>query len=236
MIDPAGLASWLDPLASRDQGQDEPEHAQATRILDLVRRLAARQAPVLPAFEQPGSASVVAMSIGADVAQQLAPRRPETLVVVEIAAAVLAAPWLSGQHDQESALVRGLRVADRLLPRDDLDMGRDTGTWGAIAGAMGIAADRARDGIATVACSAASLALTPVTSSHLDVSYCALRVGHASASALLAVSLADAGFVADPQAIDELHDRLGVVPAAAQEERADRIARVAVRAMEVTVR
>lgn len=230
MTDP-GATGWLAHLASPGWGEDEGERVEAERILDLVRRLAAHQAPILPAFEQSGSASLTAMGIGIEVARQLPPR-PESLVVVEIGAAVLAAPWLSDERGRRRALALGLRAADQLLPPGDLDVGRDTGTWGAIAGAMAIAADRAPKEIAVIASSAASLVLAPVSVTHADGGYCALRVGHASASALLAVAIVDSGFVGDPQAIDELRDRLGVAGAPAETIRPDRIARIGIRAME----
>ena len=164
------------------------------------------------------------------------PPRPEALVAVEIGAAVLAAPWLRDEALRESALVRGLRVAERLLPPGALDLGRDTGTWGAIAGAMAIAVDRARGEIAQIAWTAASLALAPVTVARTDIGYGALRVGHAAASALTAVSLVDSGFVGDPQAIDELRQRLGVEQQPADDHRRDTIARVGLAAMEEAIR
>lgn len=234
MTDP-GATGWLADLASPGWREDEGERVEAERILDLVQRLAAHRAPFLPAFEQAGSASFAAMGIGIEVARQLPPR-PESLVVVEVGAAVLAAPWLSENRVRQRALALGLRAADRLLPPGDLDVGRDTGTWGAIAGAMAIAADRAPKEIAVIASSAASLALAPAGVTQADVEYRALRVGHASASALLAAMLVDAGFVSDRQAIDELRDRLGIAGAPAETDRPDPIARIGMRAMEEAVR
>jgi len=230
-----GAAGWLADLASPGWGEDESEGSEAARILDLVQRLAAHQAPILPAFERSGSVSLVAMGIGIDVARQL-PQRVEALVVVEIGATVLAAPWLSDARARERALARGLRAADRLLPPGDLDVGRDTGTWGAIAGATAIAAGRAPEEIGSIVSSAASLALAPASVTQADVEYCALRVGHASASALLAAVLVDSGFVGDPQAIDELRDRLGIPGAPAETGRPDPIARIGTGAMEEALR
>lgn len=230
MTDP-GATGWLAYLASSAEGEDESEGGGAARILDLVQRLAAHQAPILPTFAHSGSASLVAMGLGIDVARQL-PLRAEALVVVEIGAAVLAAPWLSDERARERTLAVGLHAADRLLPPGDLDIGRDTGTWGAIAGATAISAGRAPREIASIVSSAASLALAPVSVTQADVEYCALRVGHASASALLATSLVDSGMVGDPQAIDELRDRLGIAGAPAEMVRPDPIARIGIRAME----
>lgn len=235
MSDPTGIAAWLDQSTAPRQAQEGHERPHAARILDLMRRLGARQSPILPRFDEEASAhSLAALSIGTVVAQQL-PARPEALLVAEIGAAVLAAPWLSDEFAQEAALERGLGVADRLLPVGP-ELGRDTGTWGAIAGAVAVASDRAPEEIAQIACAAASLALAPVVVSQADIGYSALRVGHAAASALIAVSLVDAGFVSDSQAIDELRSRLGVDHEPASDRDREAMARVALKAMAEAMR
>ena len=212
MSPPQALEPWPDEplIAHREDQAINP--ATAARILELVAVLSTRGSDTTPDFgPDPGgslaalqNATTVALAVGPDVGG---------LVVVEAAAAVLAAPWLADRDARTACLLDALQVAGELLPPGRPEPGRDTGTWGGVAAAIGIGRRDRPDQMRQIACIAASLALAAVPATEGDKAYLAIRSGHAAASAVLAVTLADAGFVGDLQAIDELRKRLGTTAA-----------------------
>jgi hypothetical protein len=86
----------------------------------------------------------------------------------------------------------------------------------------------------SVACLAAALALESVPNAAAGHGYLATRAGHASSIALLAVALADAGFVDDPQSLATLESRLRV-PARTGRVEEGRLARLAIELLERSV-
>ncbi len=179
-----------------------PESAAiGARILSAVRLLIG---PV-----QPEEGSTQAMRLAMAAARRIEPGVPG-VIALEVASAAMAAPWLSEEQEARAVWI-GLALAGRLVPGSLLDASRDTGTWGAIGGAVGIDTARGLGRGATVANLAASLALEAVTLRTDDLpGYVAIRAGHAASVAILAVMLADAGFVADPEAIGTLDGRLNL--------------------------
>lgn len=181
----------------------EQEVAVGARAVAVLRRLAQRDDVALE--EGPVAAQRLAV-----VAARHVEQRVDALMAVEIGSAALAAPWLATEESRAEAIGTGMRVAERLLPVTDVDPGRDCGSWGAVAGAVAIDAGRGLRRSEWVAGLAAALVLESIPDVALVDGYIALRVGYAASTALVAVMLADAGFVADPESLATLGERLGV--------------------------
>lgn len=235
MSHPDGGVGAVDRLLDELGTPSDDERQLGVRILAAVGVLAARPLPFGPAAEGDPGGSLTAQSVATTVALAVRPRA-DVLIVVEIAAAALSAPWLADDAARLQALVAGLRIAGRLLPDGLLDAGRDSGSWGAIAAGVGVAPRDDREEQARIAYIAASLALAPVPVADNDEAYLAMRSGHAAASALLAVTLASAGFVGDVEAIDSLHERLGVASASGPRRGAVELARAGLELLEQPVR
>lgn len=190
-------------------GLDRPtadERRVGARIVVAVRSLASRDGV------SPARGSTAALRLASAAANQVEPYLA-ALIAAEVASAAMAAPWLADDGARADATWTALRVVERLVPStDDGDPGRDAGTWGAIGAAVALDASRGLDRATTVASLAASLVLEPVPRSATGHRYLALRAGHAASIAILAVTLADAGFVDDPQALATLDARLGLGP------------------------
>lgn len=188
----------------------EEERAVSRRILEAVRNLAASAGDARKQLESDPSGSSTALHLATSAARALGPLpRTAALVTVEVASSVLGAPWIASESVCERAIAKGLSLAGRVVPHEDGDAGRDVGTWGGIAGAVAIDPYGTSERWAVVASIAASLALAPVSLASSGHDYAALRAGHGAASAVVAVLLADAGFVGDPEAVETLRERLG---------------------------
>jgi len=230
-----GAVSAVDRLLDVLGTPGDEERRLGVRILKAVGVLAASPLPFVPAAEGDPGGSLTAQSVATTVALAVRPQA-DVLIVVEIAAAALSAPWLADDAARLQALVAGLRIAGRLLPDGVLDAGRDSGSWGAIAGGVGVAPRDDREEQARIAYIAASLTLAPVPVADNDDAYLAMRSGHAAASALLAVTLASAGFVGDVEAIDSVHERLGVASESGPRRGAVELARAGLELLEKAVR
>ncbi len=235
MSRPGASVAGPDALLAVLDDEKGPDRQSAARILELVVALAAAPAPFIARVEDDPRGSMTAFRIATTAARTLA-AHPESLVVVEVAAAVQSAPWITDDASRLEAMVDGLRVAGRLLPGGALDVGRDTGSWGAIAGAVGVGRRARPDLMRQIALIAGSLSLAPVAAGEVDDAYLAVRAGHAAASALLAVTLAEAGFVGDVQAIDELQDRLRVSDQVGEGRNVAELAAHALERMEAAIR
>lgn len=199
------------------------------RILAAVRILASREGVA------PAHGPTAALRLASAAARHAEPR-VAGLTAVEVAAAAMAAPWPPDDDARAVATWTGMRVVERLLPgAADGELGRDTGTWGAIGAAVAIDGLRGLDRAETVASLAAALALEPVAGAGAGHGYLATRAGHAASVALLAVALADAGLVDDPLALATLDGRLGLGPRGEAVVRGGRLARLAVELLERSV-
>jgi len=235
MSQPDGGVGAVDRLLVLLGEPGDEERQFGVRILEAVGALAASPMPFAPAAEGDPDGSLTALRVATTVALAVRPQA-DALIVVEVAAAALGAPWLADDAARLRALVAGLRIASRLLPDGVLDAGRDSGSWGAIAGGVGVAQGGDREEQARIAYIAASLALAPVPVADNDHAYLAMRSGHAAASALLAVTLASAGFVGDVEAIASLHERLGVASESEPRRGAAELARTGLELLEQAVR
>lgn len=210
----AGLSvAELGPSTEDEQGVGE-------RILVAVRSRAARGGT------RPMHGPSAALRIATAAAREVELQVP-ALLGVEIAAAVIAAPWLTDDRDGAATTWRAMRIAERLLPEAEVDPGRASGSWGAVAAAAAIDGSRNPHRPGTVADLAAALALESVAAAGSAGGYLALRAGHAASTAILAILLADAGFVGDPASITTLRQRLAVGPEPESVPQAGHLARAA---------